>query len=237
MTSVLLQAQSVKDSTMQVHFASLHFGYQIAGGDIAERYGNSGYTGASYFFKNRSNWIFEVQYDYIFGEMHKESEIFSTITTSEGLFFTDEGGFLEVIQREAGFFGGIKIGKIIPLFGKNPNSGIMIQAGVGLLQYKTFLDGNDNIPAVDKHHMKGYDRLTNGLSINQFIGYMYFDERSRVNFYAGFEFYQAWTSNRRDYDYYTMSKIIDDRRDFLYSFKVGWLIPFSQRSPDKYYFD
>ncbi len=234
---VILYSQSVKDSSLQVHFASLHFGYQIPGGDIAKRYGNSGYAGISYFFKTSSNWIIEAQYDYIFGENHKEPEIFSNITTKEGLFFTKDGGFLEIVQRESGFFGGIKIGRIIPVFSKNPNSGILIQLGGGLLQYKTTLDGNDNIPAVDKDHIKGYDRLCNGLALNQFIGYMHFDARSRINFYAGFEFFQAWTSNRRDFDYYTMSKMVGNRHDYLYSFKFGWLVPFSQRSPDKYYFN
>lgn len=234
---VISDAQSLKDTSLQIHFASLHFGYQIPGGDIADRYGNSGYAGVSYLFKLKSNWVFETQFDYIYGENYKEGEIFTNITTHEGLFFTEDGGFLEVTQRESGFFGGIKLGKIIPVCVKNPNSGILIQAGAGLLQYKTFLEGNDDIPAIDKDHIKGYDRLTNGLAINQFIGYLYFDERSRVNFFAGFEFFQAWTSNRRDYDYYTMGKINDDRRDFLYSFKFGWIIPFSQRSPDKYYFN
>lgn len=234
---VLINAQAISDTSINVHMASLHLGYYVPGGDFADRYGKGGIAGVSYFFKHRSNWIMELQYDYIFGEGYKEMEIFDPITSKEGLFFNKDGSYLDMASRETGFFTGVKIGRIIPVFGSNPNSGILIQAGLGFMQYKTYLEGVDEMPLLEDEHMKGYDRLSNGLSINQFIGYMHIGNDNKLNFFAGFEFYQAWTSNRRDFDFYAKQKINDHRKDFLFSIKAGWIIHFTSGKPDKYYFN
>ncbi|MFC2128335.1 hypothetical protein ACFLRR_00525, partial [Bacteroidota bacterium] len=222
-------------TSLTFHMGSMHFGYQIPGGNIAERYGNNGYAGLSYFLKLKSNWIIEAQYDYIFGEFYGERTNFEGIYSQEGYFFTEDGRFIEVHARESGFFGGIKLGKIFPVFGSNPNSGILFQVGAGLLQYKTYLEETNDVPVLNDEYSKGWDRLTNGFALNQFIGYMHMSDRYRFNFFAGFEFYQAWTQNRRDYDFYSMQKMDNKNNDFLYSFKVGWLINFSKRNPERFY--
>jgi len=57
--------------------------------------------------------------------------------------------------------------------------------------------------------------------LGDFVGYMYFGKTEVANFYAGFEFFQAWTQCRRDFDFDTMQKDSKHRHDYLYSIKVA----------------
>jgi hypothetical protein len=96
---------------------------------------------------------------------------------------------------------------------------------------------HETAPQITGDYAKGYDRLTAGFNLNQFIGY-YFMSKSRVlNFYAGFEFYQAFTKSRRDYIFDLMQKDESNHFDLFYGIKVGWMIPIYNRAPDKYYYN
>jgi len=106
-----------------------------------------------------------------------------------------------------------------------------------LLQHHIRIENKDNnAPQVLGDYKKGYDRLTNGFAAKTFIGYQYLDSKRRFNFYAGFEFYQAWTKNRREYNFDTMSRDNNLYHDYLYSFKAGWILPIYYRTPDKFYY-
>ena len=74
--------------------------------------------------------------------------------------------------------------------------------------------------------------------------------RRRVaNFYAGFEFYQAFTKSLRDrvfdqvvYDsnsntYKVVGKDKNSYLDLFFGIKVGWMLPIYRRAPDKYYYN
>ena len=96
---------------------------------------------------------------------------------------------------------------------------------------------------------KGYDRLTGGLNFNQFIGYFYMGNTRVLNFYAGFEFYQAFTKCLRDrnfdqllYDpatdtYEVIGKDNSNKIDLFFGIKIGWMIPVYNRAPDNYYYN
>jgi hypothetical protein len=58
------------------------------------------------------------------------------------------------------------------------------------MQHKIKLyDANQKIAAVDKDLKKGYDRLSGGFGLTQFIGYKYISNNRLANCYFGFEFY------------------------------------------------
>ncbi len=232
----IVSAQSIKDTSISIPMISGAYSIQVPGGDLAQRFGINSNVGASFIFKTRSNWLIGIEGNFLFGSDIKEDGIFDSIKTSDGQIINIYGEYAKVLLTERGFFIGAKIGKLFPVFGSNPNSGIMVNASCGLLQHKIRIenDGNNALQIIDDY-TKGYDRLTNGIAISEFIGYMHLSKNHLVNLYAGFEFYQAWTKNRRDFNFDTMEKDARDRKDFLYSFKFGWIIPLYKKMPDKFY--
>ena len=113
----------------------------------------------------------------------------------------------------------------------------MALVGVGFLQHQINIEVlEENVVALNGDYRKGYDRLTNGISFNQFIGYHYLSNRLRFNLYAGLDFSQSLTKNRRDWDYFEKRKLTESRVDKLNGFKVALILPLYQRKPKDYYY-
>lgn len=231
-------ANAVKDSSMVIPMLSGSIAFQIPKGDLSKRFGFNSSVGPSFTVKTRNNILIGADFEFIFGNQLKDSTIFQNIITSNGYLINTYGEYANVILSERGFYIGGKIGYQIPILAPNPNSGFFATMGIGLLQYKTRIenDGN-NTPYILNDYKKGYDKLTNGLCLKEFIGYRYLGNKKTINFYAGFEFYQAWTENRRSIDFDTMTRDDVPKKDYLYSFRFGWIIPFYKRMPQEYYFD
>ncbi len=234
---VMLLSQSVKDTSLQLHMFSFHVSFHLPAGDIAGRYGANMGAGASYWFKTRSNWLFSPDFSYFSGNKFKEDSIFRSLQDEYGYFINTFGEQTTVDYYERGFYTGLRLGKLLPVIGPNPNSGLMLTASAGLLQYKTFIrQEGGNIPYLLEDYVKGYDYLTNGFALNQFIGYLHIDNRKRLNFYAGLEFHQAWTRCRRDYLFNLMGPEDQDRLDFLFGIRFGWIFPVNKKSTGTYYY-
>ena len=89
---------------------------------------------------------------------------------------------------------------------------------------------------LNEDYKKGYDRLTNGFYLSQFIGYTFLDVRKRVNFYVGVEVNEAFTQNRRSWNYDMNLKDDATRNDILLGIKVGWILPIYFTPTEKYYY-
>jgi hypothetical protein len=84
-------------------------------------------------------------------------------------------------------------------------------------------------------YKKGYDRLNAGIALNASLGYTYFSNNRLVNFYAGFEFIQSWTQNKREYFFDTGKMENISYSTQFYGFKVKWMIPLYKRAPKEFY--
>ncbi|RLD62421.1 MAG: hypothetical protein DRJ01_06170 [Bacteroidetes bacterium] len=235
--SQIVFSQTIEDTKLVVPMVSVSYSLQVPGGDLANRFGVSSTLGASFMVKTKSNFLFGIDANYLFGQDVKENGVLDSISTSNGQVINIFGEYSGIKFFERGFHINVKAGKIIPLFGPNENSGLLITASAGLLQHKIRIenDGN-NTPSVLNDYAKGYDRLSNGLAISEFIGYMYFSNNGRVNFYAGFELTQAWTKNRRSWNFDTMENDDQLRNDYLYAFKFGWIITLHKKMTNKFYY-
>jgi len=228
---------SVKDSVVNAMVFSPHLSYHIPAYDMKDRFYNSTGVGLSPMYKTKHNWIFGADFTYIFAEkVRNEDDILSNIATSEGFVIDKTGVFANIHFRERGFYTGLKIGKLFPVFSPNPNSGIVFWAGAGVLQHKIRIEVQENTaPQLDGDYKKGYDKLTNGYAASQFLGYMLFSNSKLTNFYIGIELIEGWTANRRSYDYVMMQKDNEKRFDMLTTIRFGWVIPVYRRSASKYY--
>lgn len=232
---IYVSAQSVRDSAIQLGMFSFHASSHLPAGDISKRYGVSYGVGGSYWLKTRTNWILSADFTFMFGENFKEESIFSGLMDHQGFFITTNGSQMYPTISERGFYGGLRLGKIFPVFGPNPNSGLMVSASAGLLQYQTFFRLEENsIPVLVDDYAKMLDYLTNGFALNQFIGYLHLDNEQPINFYAGFEFHQAWTRGRRDWLYNLKGPETGLRHDFLFGIRVGWIFPVGRKNTGTY---
>lgn len=234
-----VQAQkTVADSAVSVPMIQINLGYQWPGHDLAERYGPNTSAGGSFLIKTKGNWLLGAEFNYLFSENVKnKSSILSNITTSSGDIIDGNGLYTTVNYHERGFYTNLTAGKLFPVIGPNKNSGIFINAGIGLLQHRTFIQNPENkAPQISHDYIKGYDRLTNGLAISQFVGYLHLGSNRLTSFYFGVEMIQAWTQSRRDFNFNSMQKNTEKRFDSLIGLRLGWIIPLYGKSSDQYYY-
>lgn len=231
------KGQSIKDSSFQVPIVGVHFCGDLPQGDLAKRFGPNLSGGLSFLFKTKKNILFGAEGSYFFGRNVKENVI-SQMLTSEGYVIDNEGypGDLRLTERGWNIY--LVAGKIFSkIGGHNPNCGLMIWGGIGYMQHKIKLyDANQKIAAVKGDLKKGYDRLSGGPALTQFIGYSYLSNRKFVNFYFGIELFEGFTKSFRLYNYDTGLKDTKQRFDMQVGARVGWLLPIYKRVPKEFYY-
>ncbi|MEO5571864.1 MAG: hypothetical protein ABIT08_13295 [Bacteroidia bacterium] len=229
---------SIRDSAIAMHILGVGYCYQFPGGDMADRYGNSSMAELNYSYKLKNNFIFSLNGGYLFGNDLKEDSIFDGIANEEGLILGNNGQYADIRLFERGYHVSLTFGKLFTFKKPNPNSGIVLMAGPGFMQHKIKIETVENtVPQLDQEYKKGYDRLTNGIEMHESITYNYFGNHYLVNFYCGFEFIQAFTQNRRDYNFDTMMRDDKKRVDLLFGIRAGWMLPIYRKAPNKYYFN
>jgi hypothetical protein len=148
------------------------------------------------------------------------------------------GIYADYSFSEKGFSLMGQAGKIVSFRKPNVNSGLLLLPGAGFLQHKISIDANeDDAPMLSKEYRRGYDRLTSGFMLSQFIGYFYLDAKhKRINCYAGIEVKEAFTKSRRSWNYDENRRDNSLRKDILLSVKLGWIIPFYFTQTEKFYY-
>jgi len=229
---------NVNDSVVSAFIPSFAYSFQIPGGDVATQYGNNSTIGGALMFKTRKNLLFSFNLGFIFGNQIKNADsILRFVETDNGYIIDGNGTYALYSLYERGYNFSFNVGKIINVLNPNPNSGIMLSGGVGYLAHRLNIDvQHETAPQITGDYALGYDRLTSGIALNEFVGYFFMSKTRVLNFYAGFEFYQAFTKSRRDYIFDQMGPDNTTHTDFFYGFKIGWMIPIYDRAPDAYYY-
>lgn len=230
--------QNIKDSAIAFPMIGAAAAYQMPGADLAQRFGNNFNIGGVFQWKTKKNYVFGLDGQFIFGNKVKENTILDSLATSQGGIISSQGDFADVILYERGLKFELKLGKVFPIFGPNKNSGLFTSIGAGVIQHKIRIENQgSSIPAIEDDYKKGYDRLTNGLSLTAFAGYMNFGNKRLVNFYAGVELTQGFTQNRRSFNYDSRIQDSKKRNDLLIGIRVAWLIPIYKRVPKEFYYN
>ncbi len=238
-THCFLKAQdNISDSRKVIPGFSGHFSWELPAGDMAKRYGSNGNVGGGFFLKTKTNYFFLAEGSFIFGQKIKYDSLFHLLKTQGDYIIDGDGMYADVRTYERGFSFFGKAGKIIPVFNDNPNSGLTIIAGAGFLQHKIRIENPGNtVPQLKGDYRKGYDKLANGPALSEFIGYTHFSDKRLYNFRAGFEFTQAFTQSRRNYDYDLMGKDTQKRLDLFFGIKASWMFPLYKRKPNEFYYN
>lgn len=230
--------QKVKDTTIRCVGFSFSYAYQMPGGDLADRFGNNSNVGVGFWGKTSKNFWFGVQWNYLFSQNLRENGILDSIATSDGLVINKGGKYSDVQLYERGYAVYLSAGKIFSRgLGYNPNCGLMLNGSVGYIQHKIrIIDNGSLTPPLSDDYLKGYDRLTGGLLLQEFAGYWFMSNNRRINFYAGIECTQGLTRSLRSWDFDLMRADTKQRLDLLWGIRAGWMIPIYRRPARDFYY-
>ena len=227
---------SIRDTSITLVPITLSYAYQLPGGEMAQRFGANSNIGLSAGVKFKSNFLLGLEGGYIFGNAINEPGILSNVITSTGDILDLDGQPASVILYERGYTVMLYAGKIIPVAGPNPNSGLLLKLGVGYMRHKIRVESQNNvIPQLEGDYLEGYDRLAAGPASTLFVGYQHFGNRKLVNFVIGFEMTLGITEPLRAYNFDTGKAEKDTRYDGLTGFRVGWTLPIYKQPADKFY--
>jgi len=213
---------------------NLSGGVQWPGGDMADRFGTTGSFGGGVEWVTAKNLFFGVDGYYMFGADVKEDPI-AILRTPEGDIIGNNQLLAETSLRARGYYIGGSIGKLFPIGGRR--SGIRITLGAGMLRHWIRVqDDSNSLVQVTDDYEKGYDRLSGGLALSQFIGWQHLGSDRRSNWFIGLDLSQGFTSTLRSWDISEMRKLDESRTDLRFGIRAGWTLPFYQKPANQIYY-
>lgn len=233
-----LSQSAVKDSILFDPHISVGYAYQIPGGDMANRFGNNHNIGFGFHIKTKSSWYYGAQATYIFGNQVNQEKGFLQNLKVEGGYILDNDGQLSKISiQQRGYTAVVEGGRLFSILGPNKNSGLLVTVGGGFIQHKIRIEHQESeIKQLEDEYLKGYDRLTNGPVLKEFIGYYHMSNNAFINFCIGLEAWQGATQGRRDLNFDTQTVDNQKRNDILIGLRFDWTLHLYKRMSDNYYY-
>lgn len=230
------KSQAVKDSAIFATQVSLSYAAQIPKGDLESRFGWNSNIGFNVDFKLASNWVVGINSQFFFGNQVKDTSMLIDMYTSTGQIINQNGTYSNVLAYERGWIFTGNVGKLFPVIGPNPNSGILCKFGAGFIQHKIRIEAErDLVPQFTGEYSELYDRYTNGFVLTQFFGYSHMGNRGLTNFFAGIDLSEGFTRGRRARQAGAPTEINKNRTDVLIGIRAGWIVPIRKRAPQDFY--
>ncbi len=232
---LVVSGQSQEVRPVAISLVTVQGGVHVPAGDLADRFGVFGTVGGGYQYKFRSNWLVGITGDFLFGPTVKEDSLLRGLLTNDGFLIGLDGAQYNPILYLRGYRFQLTAGKILPIWQRNPNSGLLVNGTIGFLQHKIYYDvkQRDNLPQISRENIKGYDRLSNGWVFTGFIGYHHMSPNRLVNYQIGVEYQYGATKLRRTANYDGEPVTDDFRADQAIGFRATWILPlYRKRSID-----
>lgn len=239
-TSKLNTTSDIKKYINPVHIFNFLYTYQTPLADLKKRFGNSSNIGFEYYYKNKYNFLIGVSANFIFGNTLRVDSLFQNLLTVDNRILNESGGYASLKLGERGNFFGAKIGKLFCLNPqKNVHSGILVTVGGGYFSHRIFiLDRSNSIAQLRGNYQQGYDRLTAGWALHEYVGYMHLSRNKRINFTIGADITTAFTKNLRSYWYDVQHAAPTATRfDVLLGARLSWMLPiYTKKNIVQYYY-
>lgn len=221
----------------------------VAGGSMKELYEGAFLNfDIDWAYKWKSNWMATLDGDLWFGlnsdNLTQRAERMGDIFTPQGILMSWGGYDGVVTLYNRGFAVRPGVAKIIPLFRKNPDSGILLKLSGGWFMQKTVnaQDMNESeVPQLGEKMMPLYDHLRNGMILTQSVGFIYMSNRTTyVNFKITFDLSEciSWSSRPYIIDNVMGLNGKDDNTyfDLMAGLKLSWMFPFTGKTTYDYYY-
>lgn len=233
-----LSAQvNVSDSAVFAPLFHATVGFHLPSGDLESRFGNFATLGGGMVFKTKKNLLWGVESHFQYGNQVKETSMLNWLRANNGEIINLAGRYASVFYFQRGIDACFTVGKIIPVFGPNKNSGIRINFGAGYWQHRVKIeDAEGGVFYLRDEYLPGFDRKTGGLLLKEYVGYHHQGDTRIANFSLGFEFNQGFTRSLRDFNYDTQSSDQSQRLDLSFGLRLSWIIPFYKKTPQEFYY-
>ena len=203
------------------------YGPFVSAGDLSERFGNGfAIDGSLAYLPANSNWEIGVRATFGFGAEVKE-DVLRDLRTTDGFIIGNQREPADIQLRQRQLFVGPSIGYTFRI-GRNRRAGLNVRTSLGYFSHRIRLqrDVVQGVAPLYPELLGGYDRLTGGPAIYQFLGYQVLSENRRINFYAGADALAGFTRPRRGFDVPTGAPLPDDlRADLTLGVRIGLVIP------------
>lgn len=203
-----------------------NYGGQVPVGLLADRFGPGFTAGAQveYLFWP-GNWILGVDGQFGFAGKVRE-DVLDFLRDDDGNIIGRDLAISQAFLQQRIVSGRLTFGKLIPFSESNRRSGIRLCLGAGYqFHWIRVNDELNSLSQIEGDYGAGYDRLTGGWLVSEFIGYQHISLNRRINFYLGVDLSQAFGRSLRTYDFATMRTDDLSRVDQLVAFRAGWCIP------------
>lgn len=250
------EGKNIRTDVISVAMFEANYAFQMPALDTKVSFGVNSTIGGSFGYKTDENWLWTANVNYIFGKKVKGDRIDllgEGITTVDGELIGGGGSLVTLAVYQRGWHFQAELGKVFPFYG-NPNSGILVQAGLGYLLNRIRIEYDKNLYntpyPVEGDYEYGYDRMRGGPAFHGEVGYLYLGDTRLLNFSIALEVTYARTRPLRDYDFRVFTnpatgqlepvgRIDPNTRynDLYYGIRFNWLIPTYQRQPEVFYYD
>ena len=203
------------------------YGVHTAAGDLSDRFdGGFAVDGGVAYTPARSNWQFGVRAHFGFGNT-VEDDVLADLRTRDGFLIGNQRTPANVQLRQRYLFVGPSVGYTLSI-GDNQRSGVLLRTALGYLRHWIHVqaDPSQGVQPLLPERIAGYDRLTGGPSLHQFVGYQLLSRNRSVNFYIGVEALLAFTRPLRAFDVPTGTPLPDaTRNDIILGARAGIIVP------------
>lgn len=216
LSSFVASAQSASNLSL-----TFSYGVDLPGGDLSDRFGidYNAAAGLDYVWSN--GWFVGYHTHMLLGSNVKE-DVISNIRTSEGNLIGQQKNQAIVTLKQRAFINGVHVGKFINISESTIKHGPRISLGSSVMShYIIFNDESATVNQLLGPYGNGFDRLTRGITVEQFIGYQYMNDNGAVNVFGGFQFVQGFTQNIRPVNFDTRITDRSNRLDLLFGFRLG----------------
>ena len=227
------------DTTEQFVYFDLSYAYQTPGGDLAKRFGNSSRVGIAFGKKTTQNWTWQLDWFFTFSDNVVERDILAPFVSEQGFIIGTTGLPADVFLFQRGYSVYATSGKVLNVLSANKNSGIWLKGSLGYQQHHIRIEDRiKEVPLINDEYAKGYDRLSAGFSVMEFVGYRYTDRNNRVNLFGGVELTQSFTQDVRKYAYDLQGPVQpQSRNDLSVGLRLGFSLNIKSKVPDEFYYD
>ena len=147
------------------------------------------------------------------------------LRSDRGIIIGDNETKADVFLRQRGAYYGVHLAYLKPMGQLTGPHFLRLGLGAGLWQHKIrIIDDGNTVPQIRGDYKKGYDRLSNGLTLKQSLNYTYKSTRTNAHFFIEIEGMEGFIKNRRDWDILEQKKLDNSRMDITYGLRVGWIL-------------